>query len=154
MSPSLPGFGYLAWWPADHIVKAGFASSKKRWRAYELRGATMLLLCRHDDFRDAFECETLLDRAIRRIPGITAAFESKDQAVGHLGGPGGGYTECYRIPPNMDAPSMLGALLNIHARVPTTNVTNVTDVLTLDALPLPMRHGALVTRAPREEETR
>lgn len=86
---------YVVHWPETNVVKAGY-SERERWRAFLSRGGVVIDLVEFDDVSDAFAYEDVLHCALaRRGP---FAFESAMDARPYLGGAGGGYTECYRIP--------------------------------------------------------
>ena len=87
---------YAVHWPDINVFKIGF-SERKRWRAFLNRGANLIGLL--DDFANASEgydfeyaCHIVSSEVCR--PG----FESSVEARPYLGGSGGGYVECYRVP--------------------------------------------------------
>lgn len=96
---------YIVYWPEIGAVKAGF-SSNQRWRAFELRGAVVIDLVPCDDFRDAFALETLVDRAFEQAC-RKRRFRTADEAIPYLGNSGGGYLECWQLPPGVTPMNIL-----------------------------------------------
>ncbi len=85
--------------PATYVVrwgdvsKAGFTTGNRRWRSFELRGAEVVDVTIHDDYRVALSSERLLESWFAHLG--HPAFESKADAAPWLGNQGGGWTECY-----------------------------------------------------------
>lgn len=86
---------YIVYWPGLHTVKAGY-SSRRRWRAFLKRGAQIVDCVPFGNSTDAFEFESLILRRLKTVG--TPAFSSALHAEPHLGGRGGGWCECYRLP--------------------------------------------------------
>lgn len=89
---SLPAV-YLVGWDQQLILKAGFASQKRRWRRFELRGAKIYGL---GWSRAALDVELAVHSFLRF--GMPEAFETCEAAAPYLGVGGGGYLECFRAP--------------------------------------------------------
>ena len=91
--PALAGhFVYLVEWP-DGVIKAGYASHRRRWRSHVCRGGELTLLLKFESQDEAFDAEDALhDQLSQRFP---RAFHSRDEALSHLSG-GSGYLECYQ----------------------------------------------------------
>lgn len=96
---------YIVYWPEINVVKAGF-SCNQRWRSFALRGAVVVDLVPCGNARDAFALERLVDRALqsvcRRRP-----FKSAAEAAPYLGNRGGGYLECWSLPPGVNPMGIL-----------------------------------------------
>ena len=92
-TPALSGhFVYLIEWP-DGVIKAGYASHRRRWRSHVCRGGQLTLLLSFESHKEALDAEDALHAQLdQRLP---RAFHSRDQALNHLSG-GSGYLECYR----------------------------------------------------------
>jgi hypothetical protein len=88
---------YLVHWPDIAVMKAG-VSCQKRWRAFVQRGAEIVDLVPCDDPADAYELESVVHAG---LIGSGLAFRSAAEAVPYLGGNGGGYRECFRVPDGM-----------------------------------------------------
>lgn len=87
---------YVVHWPEIGVVKSGF-SCNQRWRAFQLRGAIVDDLIPFDDARDAFAMESLVDRALHQFC-VRRPFKSARDAEPYLGGRGGGWLECWKLP--------------------------------------------------------
>lgn len=87
---------YLVCWPEVGIVKAGY-TARQRWRKFLLRGAHLLQTVEFDSGISAFELETQLDDYLRAV--CEPAFHGPAEAEPYLGTGGGGWLECYRLPP-------------------------------------------------------
>lgn len=88
---------YIVHWPEIGVVKAGY-SCNQRWRAFALRGATVVDLVPCEDSTDAFALEHVVEEALRREC-RKRAFTSADDAAPYLGNRGGGWLECWKLPP-------------------------------------------------------
>jgi len=88
---------YLVGWP-EGIVKAGstWARGRQRWGGFLCRGATLLDLSYYADLSEPLLAELWLEQRIRST--YPEAFNSREEARPYLGGTGGGWTECYRVP--------------------------------------------------------
>lgn len=86
---------YFVWWPGQRVLKVGY-SLFQRWRAFELRGAELLALKEFDNDADAWDSEDLCHQALRAV--CRAAFLEGAEATALLGGAGGGWAECFRVP--------------------------------------------------------
>jgi hypothetical protein len=120
---------YVVVWPTTRVVKVGY-SAHRRWRKFERRGADLVLLASHQSIEAAADAE----RAMRAVIAGTypPAFSEASAAADHLGPSGGGWAECFRLPPEhcpehepSNALGMLRALLggihdtNVRTNVPT-----------------------------------
>jgi hypothetical protein len=85
---------YVVHWPEIRVVKAGY-SERRRWRAFLSRGAEIVDLVEFEDVSDAFAYEDVLHDALRPNG---YAFDTALEAKPYLGGAGGGYMECFRMP--------------------------------------------------------
>jgi len=92
---------YLVSWPTHEVIKAGYTGYRRRYRAYELRGADILGVWEFSNVGDALRAEATLDRCLRVFGDV--AFESAGEAAALIGGGGAGYTECIRVPSIMRA---------------------------------------------------
>lgn len=87
------------WQPATYVVrwgdvwKAGFTTGNRRWRSFELRGAEVVDVTIHADWRDALLSEGLIESWLSHLG--HRAFQNKAEAAPWLGNQGGGWTECY-----------------------------------------------------------
>lgn len=90
---------YIVQWPDQRVVKAGY-SLHQRWRAFELRGAVVVDLIEFESHNDAYVFEQLVDAALcaacRKRP-----FKSAKDAAPLLGTGGGGWMECWALPPGL-----------------------------------------------------
>lgn len=105
--------------PATYVVhwgdvwKAGFTTGH-RWRSFELRGAEVVDVTIHDDWREAILAEGAIESWLSHLG--HPAFACKADAVPWLGNQGGGYTECYCL---CDAgPSQSGRLCDSQSGIP------------------------------------
>lgn len=98
---------YLVHWPDTNILKVGY-SQCQRWRPFVLRGAVIVDLIEFPDSTGAFEMETVIQEALDRV--IPRAYTSAEQAVDALGGRGGGWKECYRLPAGQTPLEVLSTL--------------------------------------------
>jgi predicted GIY-YIG superfamily endonuclease len=92
---------YLVRWP-DGIVKVGYTDCK-RWRKFELRGATLVNVWYFSTSSDAINAETQMKK---HLP-YHRAFTSKTEAIDHLGYSGDGWTECLKAPQTVDTATIL-----------------------------------------------
>lgn len=118
---------YVAVWEAECIVKAGFTGGD-RWKKFRPRGARIAHLFTKDGSIGgirAVALEQLLESELMRHG--TRAFRDKASAAPYLATQGGGYTECYRIPPEMLAhvvEHVLPGIAKAHAFSTSTDVTD------------------------------
>ena len=92
--PALEGnFVYIVQWP-DGVIKAGYASHRKRWRKFIGRHAKLLELYSHPTATAALASEDLIHRWAREW--LEPAFTCRQESEQHLGRGGGGFTECYQ----------------------------------------------------------
>jgi hypothetical protein len=89
---------YAVYWPEINVFKVGTSEShRRRWRTFINRGAILLGLKDFKGFSFSdydFEgvCHDVLSDVCRR------GFNTSAEAVPYLGGQGGGWLECYRVP--------------------------------------------------------
>lgn len=103
---------YVVRW--GDVWKAGFTTGK-RWRSFELRGAEVIDVTIHDDWRNALATESLIESWLSDLG--HPAFQCKADAVPWLGNQGGGWTECYCL---CDAgPSQSGRLCDSQSGIPS-----------------------------------
>lgn len=114
---------YLVRWP-DGITKAGF-TSRRRWRTFEIRGASVLGIWAFPDWNDALRCEVKMDTRMAEWP---LAWSSKAEVDGRLGRSRGGYRECHRVPsevPNSCLVAMLASIAQLHCGTPYSRAMHV-----------------------------
>lgn len=109
---------YAVHWPEINVFKIGF-SERQRWKAFVNRGANVIGLL--DDFAAGtsgydfeYACHLVSSEVCR--PG----FKSAEEAAPYLGGRGGGYMECYRVPGDLMPSEIVGfvnsELASFHAQ--------------------------------------
>lgn len=88
-------FTYLVAWDEMRVAKAGITEGY-RWRGFVLRGARLVALYQVRTVTEMYDLEMHLDADLdyNGVP----AFSTAAEAVPFLGGRGGGYKECYRLP--------------------------------------------------------
>lgn len=86
---------YVVHWPEIGVMKAGI-SEQKRWRKFVELGAVVIDLIEFDNYLDASAFETVVHKGMRPNG---YAFNTAAEAEPYLGGKGGGYCECFRVPP-------------------------------------------------------
>lgn len=86
---------YIVHWPQINVFKVG-SSDHQRWRAFALRGAKIIKLTRFDCPSCGYKFEGACHRAIWDV--CRPAFGNATEALPYLGGTGGGYRECFRLP--------------------------------------------------------
>ena len=88
---------YVIGWP-DGIVKVGSTwNGKRRWGRFTSRGGVMLDLAYYGPEHSDVDAESWLQHQMAQR--YRRAFNSSHEAVEHLGTGGGGYLECYTVPP-------------------------------------------------------
>lgn len=103
------GHTYVVAWP-DHIVKAGFAGESRRWKHFVGKGAELLAVYA---FQNALNAMFLENHAHELMSYLgVPAFDEKSQSIPYLGLSGGGWMECYRLPPAR-LPFLLEAVLQV-----------------------------------------
>lgn len=95
---------YVVQWPKIGVIKAGF-SCNQRWRSFVLRGAEVVDLIAFDTSSDAFEFESVVLDALRKA--CLPAFPDWKSAEPYLGKAGGGWAECFLLPPGKKAIDLL-----------------------------------------------
>lgn len=133
---------YAVHWPKINVFKIGF-SEKRRWRAFEARGANVLDLMDFDDVSNAYAFEDACHYVMTEV--CRSAFTSGKEAAPYLGGQGGGYMECYRVPADLMPREILEFVdCQLNALAPSEHMpehhaaeqyTDVTDVLTKNNSP-------------------
>lgn len=98
---------YVVHWPEINVMKAGY-STRRRWWAFQRRGAVVVDLIHFDNSTDAFAFESVVLAGLRSRGPL--AFESAAEAEPYLGGRGGGWLECYRIPEDLDPMELLKSI--------------------------------------------
>jgi hypothetical protein len=98
---------YLVHWPEINVMKAGY-SKRRRWWSFQRRGAVVVDLIHFDDFSDASAFESVVLAGLRSRGKL--AFKSAAEAEPYLGGRGGGWLECYRIPEDLDPMELLRSI--------------------------------------------
>lgn len=86
---------YIVAWEHAEVVKVGYTTSPRRWRAFEARGARVLGIEEHESGLDALGRERALQADLASF--CEPAFSSRVEADPYLGGQGAGWTECYRV---------------------------------------------------------
>lgn len=89
---------YVVEWPDIRAAKIGY-SSRRRWRAFEQRGARVLDLIEFETSADAFAFEDACHQVIWRY--CAPPFADAREAEPHLGSNGDGWRECYTIPADL-----------------------------------------------------
>lgn len=89
---------YAVCWPEIKVFKIGTSDNhRRRWRAFLNRGATLLGLKDVSDLGISdYDFEGVCHDVLKEV--CRPAFRSAVEAVPYLGGQGGGWLECYRIP--------------------------------------------------------
>ena len=88
---------YVIGWE-DGIVKVGETwHGRRRWGAFLNRGGTMLDLAYYEYLGDALDGEIWLQSQLHKA--YPMAFDDKSEAIPYMGPSGGGYLECFKIPP-------------------------------------------------------
>lgn len=95
---------YLVHWPEISVMKAGI-STRKRWRAFLQRGAVVVDLVEFDDYFEASAFESVAVEGLRTLGPY--GFSSAEEAAPYLGGNGGGYRECFKIPSGAEPMTLL-----------------------------------------------
>jgi hypothetical protein len=90
-----PESAYLVAWPDHDVMKAGY-SSCRRWRYFEIRGASILGVWQFPSVKQALDAEIILDRCLKAYG--RPAFTTAADAMLVIGGQGAGYLECIRVP--------------------------------------------------------
>lgn len=98
---------YLVHWPTARVIKAGI-SKRQRWRAFTSRGAVVISLFEETGWLDALAMEVLLQTGLATV--CKPAFRTAKQAEPFLGGRGGGYLECYRLPRGATPANVLASI--------------------------------------------
>lgn len=154
---------YLVAWLGTGVVKAGYTGrtrSKARYRAHELRGATTLLRATFPTIGDAFAAEDALSSIVQDAATGPAFTDRDDARRSGLVADGGGWMECFSVPDELLGDVVARSeqcIRAMHASIAqasasTRSTNGRTNALTLEALPLASRYGALVTRTKGSSE--
>lgn len=101
---------YVIGWPDLEIIKVGTTSvGRRRYGPFLARGGEMLSLASYPSCEHLDEESRLQSEMRARWP---PAFSSKVDASSALGGHGGGYLECFRVPLS-DWPEVVGLLRGV-----------------------------------------
>jgi hypothetical protein len=88
---------YVVGWP-EGIVKVGNTDhGRQRWGTFLCRGGMMLDLAKYERLVQGLEAEIWLEKQLAQR--YDWAFTCKEEAEPYLGNRGGGWTECFKIPP-------------------------------------------------------
>jgi hypothetical protein len=89
---------YAVHWSQINVFKIGF-SDCQRWRIFQLRGATLLGLKSFDTVSDGLDFEAVCQDVLSEV--CRPVFRTNQAAEPYLGGRGGGYLECFRVPADL-----------------------------------------------------
>jgi len=96
MKKTSKNYVYLVHWPEIRVFKVGFASHHRRWRAFCIRGANLVAVKSFEDHRSGYAFEDACHLSLTKV--CRAAFDAPEDARPYLGGQGGGYVECFKVP--------------------------------------------------------
>lgn len=95
---------YVIGWP-DGVVKVGNTwHGRRRWGRFVARGGKLIDLAHYEHLGEALEGEQWLQKQLARR--YRPAFREKQDSLQHLGASGGGWLECFAVPPE-DWPEIL-----------------------------------------------
>lgn len=88
---------YAVYWPEINVFKIGTSERRRsRWRGFVNRGAVVLGVVDPSPGISDYTFEDACHLAIQDC--CRPAFGTAQQAVPYLGGQGGGWLECFRVP--------------------------------------------------------
>lgn len=98
---------YVVFWPESRVIKAGY-SAFQRWRKFVIQGAQVVKLVEFPSCTEAFALESRIMEKLRSD--YEYAFDTLDESRGLLGPDGGGWCECFQLPPGVSPTDAIGAV--------------------------------------------